>query len=57
MIKAAITPGNQQIRVKINTINKDPHPLSITDNGGNIIHNIALSKDIFKILKVNNKHQ
>lgn len=30
-------PGTQPQRVKINTITKDPHPLSTTANGGNKI--------------------
>ena len=34
MTKAAITPGNQPIQVNTNTMKKDPHPLSITANGG-----------------------
>ena len=30
-------PGTQPQRVKMNTIIKDPHPLSTTANGGNKI--------------------
>lgn len=30
-------PGTQPQKVKINTITKDPHPLSTTANGGNKI--------------------
>lgn len=30
-------PGTQPQRVKMNTITKDPHPLSTTANGGNKI--------------------
>ena len=30
-------PGTQPQRVKMNTIKKDPHPLSTTANGGNKI--------------------
>lgn len=38
-MSAAITPGIQPHRVKINTINTEPQPLSITANGGNKIDN------------------
>ena len=41
---AAITPGTQPHKVKINTIKKDPQPLSSTEKGGNIIDNNTLQK-------------
>lgn len=56
MIKAAITPGTQHKNVKIKTITKEPHPLSITANGGKIMHNKTLKqpiKNIFsKVIKI-----
>jgi hypothetical protein len=39
IIKAAITPGIQPAHVNSKTISIDPQPLSITANGGKIIHN------------------
>jgi hypothetical protein len=35
MIRAAITPGTHPQRVKIQTIIKEPQPLSATASGGN----------------------
>ena len=46
MTNAAITPGTQPISVRINTMIKEPHPLSITASGGKIIHNNTLQIDI-----------
>ena len=46
MTKAAITPGTQPANVSKNTISTEPHPLSSTDNGGNIIAKSTLKKDI-----------
>ena len=43
MTNAAITPGIHPQRVRIKTIIKDPHPLPITANGGNMIANITLN--------------
>ncbi len=43
---AAITPGTQPMQVKIKVINTEPHPLSITAKGGNIIAKITLNNDI-----------
>jgi hypothetical protein len=43
---AAITPGTQPIPVRINVIRTEPHPLSYTANGGNIIANNTLKNDI-----------
>ena len=43
-------PGIHPINVKKNTIKKEPHPLSTTDNGGKIIHKIARNKDILKTI-------
>jgi len=42
IIKAAIAPGTHPQHVNKKVINTDPQPLSITDNGGNKMHNIAL---------------
>lgn len=39
IIMAAITPGIQPAPVKSKTINIDPQPLSITANGGKMMHN------------------
>jgi hypothetical protein len=36
---AAITPGIHPAPVKSKTISIDPQPLSITANGGKIMHN------------------
>ncbi len=44
MIKAPNTPGIQAKRVRINTIKKDPQPLSTTAKGGQIIDNKTLKK-------------
>ena len=41
-MSAAITPGIQPIIVRINTIKIEPHPLSITANGGNKMDRITL---------------
>ena len=41
-----MTPGIQPQIVKINTIKNDPHPLSTTDSGGNMIDKITLRIDI-----------
>ena len=41
---AAITPGTHPHKVKIKTIKIDPHPLSKTEKGGNIIDNKTLQK-------------
>ncbi len=40
--KAAITPGTQPHNHNKNTIITDPHPLSSTANGGQIIDKITL---------------
>tara|TARA_B100000768_G_scaffold163820_1_gene165327 strand:+ start:5644 stop:5802 length:159 start_codon:yes stop_codon:yes gene_type:complete len=42
--KAAITPGTQPHKVKMNTIITEPHPLSKTEKGGNTIDNKTLQK-------------
>jgi len=44
MIKAAITPGTHPQRVSNNTIRKEPQPLPMTDNGGNIMAKRTLQK-------------
>lgn len=45
-----MTPGIQPRTVKINTITMEPHPLSITESGGNIIASITLQMLINKII-------
>ena len=47
MIKAAITPGTHPQRNNNNVISTEPHPLSMTARGGNIIASITLSKLIY----------
>ena len=42
MIRAAITPGIQPQMVNIKTMTTDPHPLSNTAKGGNMIDKITL---------------
>tara|TARA_B100001059_G_scaffold109421_1_gene109452 strand:- start:375 stop:539 length:165 start_codon:yes stop_codon:yes gene_type:complete len=49
--KAAITPGAHPQRVKINTINTDPQPWSITAKGGNKIDN-KTRKKLMNLIKV-----
>jgi hypothetical protein len=39
IIKAAITPGIHPAQVNRKTISIDPQPLSITANGGKMMHN------------------
>jgi hypothetical protein len=39
-----MTPGTQAHNVSRKVITIDPHPLSITAKGGNIMASIALSK-------------
>lgn len=41
-----MTPGTQPHNVSKNTINMDPHPLSITAKGGNRIESKTLNNDI-----------
>ncbi len=55
MIRAAITPGTQAQRVSIKTIRKEPHPLSTTDKGGNIIAKIT-RKRFMSVFASNNQH-
>ncbi len=38
MTRAAIAPGTQPIRVNIVVMTIDPQPLSITANGGKMMH-------------------
>ena len=47
MIKAPMIPGIQPQRVRRNTIVKDPHPLSITANGGKKIANNTCKQVIY----------
>ena len=49
-MSAAMTPGTQPQRVSRNTINTDPHPLSITASGGNIIANKTCKQLIPSVL-------
>jgi hypothetical protein len=44
MMSAPNTPGIQAKKVRINTIKKDPQPLSKTASGGQIIDNNTLKK-------------
>ena len=37
MMRAAMTPGTHPQSVRIKTITMEPHPLSMTANGGNMI--------------------
>ena len=46
--KAPITPGIHPQSVKRKIIKNEPHPLSITESGGNIIANKTLRKLILK---------
>jgi hypothetical protein len=46
MMRAPMIPGIQPQRVKIRTMTKEPHPLSMMDKGGNIIAKITLQIDI-----------
>jgi hypothetical protein len=46
IINAPITPGIHAQRVRINTINTEPHPLSITASGGNMMQRITRQSDI-----------
>lgn len=41
-----MTPGIHPHNVNKNTINIDPQPISMTDNGGKMIANKTLSNDI-----------
>lgn len=50
IINAARTPGTQPAIVRIVTMTIEPHPWSITANGGNIIERITLKHDIANIL-------
>lgn len=47
---APITPGIQPQKVNIKIIKKEPHPLSIMDNGGKSIANKTLNKLIYNFL-------
>lgn len=44
MTKAAITPGTHPHRVNKKTIRIEPHPLPITDKGGNRMASKTLQK-------------
>jgi hypothetical protein len=52
--KAPITPGIQPHSVNKKIITKEPHPLSMTDNGGKIIANKTLKKLIYNGLNTTN---
>ncbi len=49
IINAPITPGIQPQHVRINTINTEPHPRSITANGGKIMANMTRNKLIINL--------
>ena len=44
--KAAITPGTHPAHVRIRTMRNEPHPRSITANGGKMIAKSTLQNDI-----------
>ena len=44
-----MTPGTQQTSVSKLTISTEPQPLSITAKGGQIIANIARTRDIIRL--------
>jgi hypothetical protein len=46
IIKAAITPGIHPKHVKIKTMTIEPHPLSITAKGGNMMQRSTLKQPI-----------
>ena len=46
MMSAPMTPGTQPMQVRMSTIRNEPHPLSITDNGGKMMAKITRKKDI-----------
>lgn len=52
IIRAAITPGIQPNKVRINTIRNEPQPLSITAKGGKRMANKTRRTDIIIILRV-----
>jgi len=55
MIKAAITPGIQAHKVRMNTITTLPHPLSMTAKGGNKMDSKTLNMLILdKCLRLQN---
>jgi len=49
MINAPITPGTQPASVSNITITTLPQPLSMTANGGKMIHNNTLQIDISNV--------
>lgn len=49
-MRAAMIPGTHPHKVRMKVIRKDPHPLSATAKGGNIMAKITLMQDmIFKL--------
>ena len=46
IINAPITPGIHPHKVRRKTITNEPHPWSITANGGNMIASITRRQDI-----------
>jgi hypothetical protein len=52
IINAPITPGIHAQRVRIKTINIEPHPLSITASGGNMMQSITRQSDIVFNFKI-----
>lgn len=57
MTKAPITPGIHPQSVNKKIIKKEPQPLSITDNGGNMIANKTRKKliDYFQLVSILNR--
>ena len=52
-MRAPITPGIHPNTVRINTIKKDPQPLSTTARGGNIMESNTLNSDMRILFLVN----
>ncbi len=50
MIKAAMTPGTHPAQVSNPVIIIDPHPLSMTASGGNMIDRKTLSRLIIMVV-------
>ena len=50
MINAPITPGIQPQSVSKKTISTDPHPRSITANGGKMMANNTCKQDIIQLV-------
>lgn len=51
-----MTPGTQPQRAKRKTMRNEPHPLSMTANGGKNIAKSTLNNDISKVLILHNSY-